>query len=73
MSRLQQALDFLGRAKEGAKKEFEYGKEDHRMVMRRAREEAQLEQDGPMFNDITTRKSPSHLKQLVGGGWVVEN
>jgi hypothetical protein len=67
MSRLQQALDFLGRAKEGAKKEFEYGKEDHRMVMRRAREEAQLEQDGPMFNDMLgSNRTATLLNELIG-------
>lgn len=67
MSRLQQALDFLGRAKAGAKKEFELGKEDHRMIMRRAREESGLEQDGPMFNDMMgSNRTATLFNELIG-------
>ena len=67
MSRLRQALDFLDRAKAGAKKEFGYGKEDHRMIMRRAREASQQEQDGPMFTEMMgTNRTATLLNELMG-------
>ena len=52
MSRLDNALEFLRRMKQGAADEFSYGKEDHRMVMRRARQASHEEQEGPMFTDM---------------------
>ena len=52
MSRLDNALEFLRRMKKGAADEFSYGKEDHRMIMRRAREASGEEQEGPMFTDM---------------------
>ena len=67
MSRLQQALDFLSRAKEGAKREFELGKEDHRMIMRRAREANLEEQEGPMFTDMMgSNRTVTLFNELIG-------
>ena len=67
MSRLQQALDFLSRAKEGAKREFELGKEDHRMIMRRAREANLEEQEGPMFTDMMgSNRTATLFNELIG-------
>ena len=52
MSKMDDAIEFLKRMRKGAEDEFGYGKEDHRMIMRRARERDGYERDGTMFEDM---------------------
>lgn len=67
MSRLNDALDFLKRMRKGAADEFSYGKEDHRMIMRRARQESQEEQEGPMFTDMMgSNRTATLFNELLG-------
>ena len=69
MNELDNALAFLSRMKQGAKDEFSYGKEDHRMIQRRAREAAGLEREGTMFEEMMgSNRTATLLKELVGKG-----
>ena len=67
MSKMDDAMDFLKRMRKGAADEFSYGKEDHRMIMRRARERQGLERDGTMFEDMMgANRTATLIQELMG-------
>ena len=67
MSRLDAARDFLKRMREGASKEFGYGREDQRQAYRRSREDQGLEIDATRGEQmIGSNRTWTMLQELRG-------
>ncbi len=67
MSRLDTARDFLKRMREGASKEFGYGREDQRQAYRRSREDQGLEIDATRGEQMVgSNRTLTLLQELRG-------
>ena len=67
MKRLEEARDFLKRIREGASKEFGYGREDQRQAYRRSREDQGLEIDATRGEQmIGSNRTYTMMQELLG-------
>ena len=67
MSRLETARNFLKRMREGASKEFGYGREDQRQAYRRSRDDQNLEGDATRGEQLVgTNRTLTMLQELRG-------
>ena len=67
MSRLDDAREFLKRMREGASKEFGYGREDQRQAYRRSREDQGLEIDATRGEQMVgSNRTLTMLQELRG-------
>lgn len=64
---LQDALDFLGRVKEGAAEEFGHGREDYRDALKRGYAETGRETDGSKLNQtLGSNRTMTMLAEMTG-------
>ena len=64
---LQEALDFLGRVKQGATEEFGHGREDFRQALKRGYAEVGRETDGSRINQtLGSNRTMTMLAEMAG-------
>ena len=64
---LQEALDFLGRVKQGATEEFGHGREDYRDALKRGYAELGRETDGSKLNQtLGSNRTMTMLSEMIG-------
>ena len=64
---LQEALDFLGRVKQGAAEEFGHGREDYRDALKRGYAESGRETDGSKLNQtLGSNRTMTMLAEMTG-------